>query len=96
MKLETTLIHGGRTADDNNAIMPPIVLSTTFERGEDGLSYPSGYLYSRYDNPNRHRLEELLAAAEKGVACVSFSSGLSAAFGRFPESSQRRPCNSAG
>lgn len=83
MKLETTLIHGAKQDTDGSGIMPPIVLSTTFERGEDGLTYPSGYLYSRYDNPNRHRLEELLAAAEKGSACLSFSSGLAAALAVF-------------
>ncbi|MFZ4543630.1 MAG: trans-sulfuration enzyme family protein [Saprospiraceae bacterium] len=83
MKLPTTLIHEGKTEESNNAIMSPIVLSTTFERGDDGLSFPSGYMYSRYDNPNRHRLEVLLAAAEAGEACLSFSSGLAAALAVF-------------
>lgn len=59
--------------------MAPIVLSTTFERGENGISYPGGYFYSRYDNPNRHSLESKLAKMENGAACVSFASGLAAA-----------------
>jgi cystathionine gamma-synthase len=63
--------------------MPPIVLSTTFERGEDGLSFPSGYMYSRYDNPNRHALEEKLKALEGGSECITFASGLAAAMAIF-------------
>lgn len=59
--------------------MAPIILSTTFERGDDGISYPSGYFYSRYDNPNRHSLELKIAGMEEGTGCVSFASGLAAA-----------------
>jgi cystathionine gamma-synthase len=79
MDLSTRLIHEGNIKDDSRAVMSPIILSTTFERGDDGLSYPSGYLYSRYDNPNRHALEVKLALMEGGEAAVSFASGLAAA-----------------
>ncbi len=80
---QTQAIHTGHFADASRAVMPPIVLSTTFERGEDGLSFPSGYMYSRYDNPNRHALEEKLKALEGGSECITFASGLAAAMAIF-------------
>ncbi len=83
MKLATQLIHEGNFEDSSRAVMSPIILSTTFERGDDQLSHPSGYLYSRYDNPNRHALEAKLNLMENGAACVTFSSGLAAAFAVF-------------
>ncbi|HMP87128.1 MAG TPA: PLP-dependent transferase, partial [Lacibacter sp.] len=79
MELSTRLIHENNVKDPSGAVMSPLVLSTTFERGEDGISYPGSYFYSRYDNPNRHALEAKLAGMEGGSSCVSFSSGLAAA-----------------
>lgn len=79
MELSTKLIHEHNVKDNNGAVMAPIVLSTTFERGDDGTSYPSGFIYSRFDNPNRQSLEQKLAAMENGSSCVSFASGLAAA-----------------
>jgi cystathionine gamma-synthase len=83
MHKQTKAIHTGNFADISGAVMPPIILSTTFERGEDGLSFPSGYMYSRYDNPNRHALEEKLAMLEGGQTCITFASGLTAAMAVF-------------
>jgi cystathionine gamma-synthase len=80
---ETLAIHAGQIEDNSRAVMNPIVLSTTFERGEDGLSFPSGYIYSRYDNPNRHALEEKLNLLEGGAECITFASGLTAAMAVF-------------
>lgn len=79
MEFATRIIHEDNIKDGSGAVMSPIILSTTFERGEDGISYPGGYFYSRYDNPNRHALESKLAKMENGAACVSFASGLAAA-----------------
>ncbi|MFM2394989.1 MAG: hypothetical protein RLZZ546_2972 [Bacteroidota bacterium] len=81
--LSTKLIHMGVMDDQNGAVMPPIVLSTTFEREEDQLNFRNGYIYSRYDNPNRRTLEAKLAAMENGIDCITFSSGLSAAMAVF-------------
>jgi cystathionine gamma-synthase len=78
MELSTRIIHEDNVKDNSGAVMAPIILSTTFERAEDGISYPQGYIYSRYDNPNRHSLESKLAKMEGGAACVSFASGLAA------------------
>lgn len=77
--MATKLIHAGNPENSNGAVMPPIVLSTTFEREEDGLGYRNGYLYSRYDNPNRRTLETKLAILENGVESITFASGLAAA-----------------
>ena len=79
MEFSTRIIHEDNIKDGSGAVMSPIILSTTFERGEDGISYPGGFFYSRYDNPNRHSLEQKLAKMENGAGCVSFASGLAAA-----------------
>lgn len=79
MEFSTRIIHEDNIKDSSGAVMSPIILSTTFERGEDGVNFPSGFFYSRYDNPNRHSLESKLAKMEGGSSCVSFASGLAAA-----------------
>jgi cystathionine gamma-synthase len=79
MEFSTKIIHEDNIKDSSGAVMSPIVLSTTFERADDGVSFPSGFFYSRYDNPNRHSLEGKLAKMESGSSCVSFASGLAAA-----------------
>jgi len=78
MQLETLAIHAGQAPDPTTgAVMPPIHLSTTFERAPDG-SYPGGYVYTRSENPNRAALEQCLAALEGGDAAAAFSSGMAA------------------
>ncbi len=62
--------------------MPPIHLSTTFERGTDG-EYPSGFSYTRADNPNRNALEASLAQLEGGAVAAAFSSGMAATMSVF-------------
>ncbi len=76
MKIETIAVHAGRHIDPaTGAVATPIYLSTTFERGVEG-GYPLGFSYSREDNPNRHMLEQCLAALEGGKEALCFSSGL--------------------
>jgi cystathionine gamma-synthase len=78
MHLETLAVHAGHDIDPGSgAVMPPINLSTTFERNAEG-GYPSGFVYARSDNPNRRALEECLAALEGGAAALAFSSGMAA------------------
>ncbi|WP_374164187.1 PLP-dependent aspartate aminotransferase family protein [Arcticibacter sp. MXS-1] len=75
MRPETIAIHSGNTSDaSSKAVIQPITLSTTFERGEDG-GYPGGYIYTRAENPNRSSLERVIAALEGGEDAASFSSG---------------------
>ncbi len=76
--VETLAVHAGRRHDDpTGAVMPPIQLSTTYERNADG-SYPTQYVYTRSENPNRIALEECLAALEGGAAAAAFASGMAA------------------
>ena len=80
---ETIAVHAGRAIDPaTGAVAAPIHLSTTFQRGADG-SFPTGFDYSRTDNPNRATLEEALAMIESGTAAAAFPSGLAAAMAIF-------------
>jgi cystathionine gamma-synthase len=78
MQLETLAIHTGHDVDPaTGAVMPPLHLSTTFERQQDG-GYPAGFVYARSDNPNRRAVEACLAALEGGAAALAFASGMAA------------------
>lgn len=77
LQLETLAIHAGQQSDPSTgAVMPPIVLSTTFAQGGPGNH--KGYEYTRSDNPNRHSLEACIAALEGGTHGLAFSSGCAA------------------
>ena len=79
MKIETISVHAGRKVDPaTGAVIPPIYLSTTYERGKNG-DYLKGYNYSRSNNPNRESLEQCLAELENGILAAVFSSGSAAA-----------------
>jgi cystathionine gamma-synthase len=78
MRFETIAVHAGHEPDPaTGAIAPPIHVSTTFAREPD-LSYRAGFVYSRYDNPNRQSLERCLATLEGGGAAACFASGSAA------------------
>lgn len=80
MHPDTQAVHSGRCVDSaTGALVPPIHLSTTFERGVDG-SYSQGYIYGRSDNPNRQALETALATLERGEFAAAFGSGSAATF----------------
>lgn len=82
-RIETLAVHAGRCIDPaTGAVVPPIYLSTTFERSPDG-SYPQNYIYTRTNNPNREALEKCLCELEGGVAAAAFSSGSAAAMSVF-------------
>ncbi len=75
---ETVAIHAGRDVDPaSGAVVPPIHVSTTFERAPDG-TYPHGHSYSRESSPNRSSLETCIAGLEGGAAAVAFASGSAA------------------
>jgi cystathionine gamma-synthase len=83
MRIETLAVHAGHGVDPSTgAVTPPIQLSTTFERSEDG-SYPHGHLYSRTSNPNREALEQCLSSLEGGTATAAFASGSAATMSIF-------------
>jgi cystathionine gamma-synthase len=78
MKFETKAIHAGMSVDpQTGALAPPLHLSTTFQRNEEGD--PSrGYSYVRDGNPTQDRLEDALAALDGGAAALAFGSGMAA------------------
>ena len=83
MKTETIAIHAGNKKDESSkAVIQPIILSTTFERGLAG-DFPGGHIYSRSSNPNRESLENVLAQLEGGADAASFSSGNAAGMSVF-------------
>ena len=63
-------------------IVPPIHMSTTYERAADG-SYPGGRVYSRDQNPSYDQAEAVLTALEGGAAALLFASGMAAATAPF-------------
>jgi len=82
-RIETLAVHAGRGIDPaTGAVVPPIYLSTTFERSPEG-TYPHNYIYTRTNNPNREALEKCLCELEGGVAAAAFSSGSAATMSVF-------------
>ena len=78
MKIETIAAQAAHAVDPTTgAVAPPIYLSTTFERDEDG-EYSRGFVYSRGNNPNRQQLEKCMALLEGGAEAAAFSSGMAA------------------
>src|ERR1700733_15995146 len=72
----------GRVTDTYREVVPPIHVSTTYERGADG-TYPGGRIYSRADNPSYDQAEALIASLERGKAALLFSSGMAASVAIF-------------
>src|SRR5262245_8622270 len=82
-QIETLSIHAGRRIDPGTgAVVPPIHLSSTFERAPSG-DYPHGYVYTRLGNPTRDQLETCLAALEGGAVAMAFASGSAASLAVF-------------
>ncbi|WP_218082939.1 trans-sulfuration enzyme family protein [Anthocerotibacter panamensis] len=83
MRIETLAIHAGQHTDPTTgAVIPPIHLSTTFEREADG-TFAHGYIYTRSGNPNREALEQCLQALEGGAGAAAFASGSAATMAVF-------------
>jgi cystathionine beta-lyase/cystathionine gamma-synthase len=75
---ETLAVHAGYEPDPiHGAVMPPVVMASTFAQPEPGQ--PLKYDYSRSGNPTRSNLEAALAALEGGARGFAFSSGCAAA-----------------
>ncbi len=80
MRKDSKAVHSGISVDPSTgAIIPPIHLSTTYERHTDG-EYPLGYDYVRSGNPNREQLETCLAELEGGHQAIAYPSGMAATF----------------
>ena len=75
--IDTLVIHAGQEPDPiHGAVMPPIVLASTFAQKSPGEH--SGFEYARTDNPTRQTLERCVAALEGATDGVSFGSGCAA------------------
>src|SRR5437773_12212149 len=73
----TRAIHVGQEPDPlTGAVTVPIYPTSTYV--QQGIGEHKGYEYSRVSNPTRDRLEENLAALEKGAAARVFASGMAA------------------
>src|SRR5688572_12395942 len=77
--MATRAVHAGRSIDPHTgSLVPPIVMSTTFARGEDGALI-GDHLYGRHSNPNRSELERCLADLEGATEAMAFASGCAVA-----------------
>ncbi|XP_053622636.1 cystathionine gamma-lyase [Plodia interpunctella] len=72
----TIAIHAGQEPEKwkSAAVVPPIVMSTTFK--QPAPAEHTGFEYGRSGNPSRNTLEECLAALEDAKYALTFSSGL--------------------
>jgi cystathionine beta-lyase/cystathionine gamma-synthase len=70
----TRAVHAARGFDaGTGAVMPPVFLTSTFERGNEG-----GFDYTRSGNPNFRLLDQTVAALEGAEYATCFGSGVSA------------------
>jgi cystathionine beta-lyase/cystathionine gamma-synthase len=77
LHLDTLAIHAGQAPDPSTgAVMPPIVLSSTF--AQEGPGNHKGYEYARTGNPTRATLEACLAELEGASDGLAFASGCAA------------------
>jgi cystathionine beta-lyase/cystathionine gamma-synthase len=75
--LDTLAIHAGQKPDPTSgAVMPPIVLASTF--AQDGPGVHKGFEYARTGNPTRQTLEACVAALEGAEHGIAFGSGCAA------------------
>src|SRR5438552_2299139 len=73
----TKSIHTGQEPDPlTGAVTVPIYATSTYVQEEIGKN--KGYEYARVSNPTRTRLEENLAALERGTSAHVFASGMAA------------------
>jgi cystathionine gamma-synthase len=78
-RIETLVAQGGgRIAEPYRDVVPPIHVSTTYERAGD-LTYPGGRVYARPDNPTFDQAEALIASLEGAAGALLFASGQAAA-----------------
>ena len=79
LRPETRAVHSAATDPSSGAIVPPIVLSTTFEYETTGFEQdPDQLIYTRWQNPNRAALESTMAALEGGAVAHAIASGSAA------------------
>ena len=79
LKPETQAVHNTPIDPTTGAIVPPLILTTTFEYEATGEAHGSDELiYTRNQNPNRLALEQTMAKLEGGILAHAVPSGSSA------------------
>lgn len=79
LRPETLAVHNANSDPAIDAIVPPIVLSTTFEYETTGEDHqPDQLIYTRWQNPNRAALEATLTQLEGGAVAHAVTSGSAA------------------
>ncbi len=77
MGFATDAIHAGQEPDPTTgAIITPIYQTSTYV--QQGLGRHRGFEYARTQNPTRSAVEANIAALEKGIGALAFSSGMAA------------------
>lgn len=83
MHFDSLCAHTGAEPDAaTGAVTAPIHFASTFQYAVTG-ELPTGFNYSRHDNPTRQQLEKHLAQLEGGAAAAAFASGSAAAHALF-------------
>jgi cystathionine gamma-synthase len=83
MHFDSLCAHTGAEPDKTTgAVTAPIHFASTFQYAVTG-ELPTGFNYSRHDNPTRQQLEHHLAQLEGGAAAAAFASGSAAAHAMF-------------
>lgn len=76
-EIATRAIHAGQEPDPTHgAVMPPIVLASTFAQRSPGVH--QGFEYARTNNPTRQTMERCLASLEGAAHGIAFGSGCAA------------------
>ena len=83
MEPETIAVHAGRAVDPATGAVARRFISPRRFNAARTESFPTGFNYSRSDNPNRAALEQALAIIEGGAVAAAFASGLAAAMAVF-------------
>jgi methionine-gamma-lyase len=83
-KFDTLAIHAGEAPDPHTgAVDTPIYQANTFayasaDEGAERFAHNTGYVYTRWANPNIASLQEKIAALEGGEACLATATGMAA------------------
>lgn len=80
---ETFCVQGTGAIDaETGAIVPPVHITTTYEREPDN-SYPKSFVYGRADNATVRSAEDVITNLEGGETTLLFGSGMAAAVSLF-------------
>ena len=86
--VQTQAIHAGEAPDPTTgASAPNLVMSSTFAVDEEisfsanNLNDDTPFVYTRWDNPTSHQLENKISTLEHSEASVTFASGMAASVG---------------